>query len=635
MKNILLPVALLAATHTIAAENTATKSTEKKPEEMMVTGTRSEQPSIELPASIQIVTEQDIKLSGAQSVADILGSQAGIQINTYSNPRNSFVSMRGYGPNAINNVLIMINGRKLNNPTLQAPDLTAINTKNIERIEIIQGSAGTLYGSQATGGVINIITKKAAELSGDISVSTGKDNAESYQGSVSQQLDNGFNYLISSEKSLSDNYRDNNQNEHTDYLINLGYADKNFNAFIEAGKVNDNQRYPGSISETQMHQDRTQTNTPNHYGNQDLATYSAGGQVHLNKNWDFTAIYTHRRDTINSEFYATNKQYTDVQTFEPKITGKINTANGDILLTAGYDYNDSTFTYETTSFYVSDKDNNQQTSDYYLQAIIPLTDSLKLTTGGRNSQIKYNNNFTSEDSTDSNDVYQIGLSYQLNDDVRLFIRRDEAFRWGSIDENALTLPTVDILKPQDDTSYEAGINYNHQDLSISTVIYKIDSNDEILFDATPYANLNYDKTERIGGVIDANWNVLPNLSLSANYSYVDATLEYGQYKGNTIPLVAEQTANMAVTYSISDAISLYVDAQYTGERYKGSDETNMADTIGGYTVFNTNVRWQGDNVYASARINNITGKEYTGYHSIYQVYPLAETTYEVTVGYSF
>ena len=108
-------------------------------------------------------------------------------------------------------------------------------------------------------------------------------------------------------------------------------------------------------------------------------------------------------------------------------------------------------------------------------------------------------------------------------------------------------------------------------------------------------------------------------------------------------------AQSAVSYQINKQISAYLDAQYTGQRYKAGDEGNIAGQLGGYTVYNANLRWDHDDLYVNVRINNLSGKKYNGYHGYYNYsdfisgdlveveygYPSPEQTVEVTLGYNF
>lgn len=127
------------------------------------------QPMTEAPASVTIVTAEDIRRFGYQSLADILRGVRGLYL---ANDRNyTYLGVRGIGrPGDYNTrVLLLLNGRRLNDNVYdQAPvglDL-GVDVDLIARVEIIRGPASTLYGTNAFLGVINIITRSAADLTG-------------------------------------------------------------------------------------------------------------------------------------------------------------------------------------------------------------------------------------------------------------------------------------------------------------------------------------------------------------------------------------------------------------------------------------------------------------------------------------
>ena len=142
---------------------------------MVVSAARTEQSTVTIPATINIISRQEIEASGASNVSEVLRNQGGIYLTDFFGAgTHSSVAMRGFSSStAASNTLVIVDGRRLNNIDLSAPDLNSISIKDIERIEIIQGSAGTLYGDQAVGGVINIITKVPEQARKEIQLSAG------------------------------------------------------------------------------------------------------------------------------------------------------------------------------------------------------------------------------------------------------------------------------------------------------------------------------------------------------------------------------------------------------------------------------------------------------------------------------
>uniref|UniRef100_UPI003563F37F TonB-dependent receptor plug domain-containing protein n=1 Tax=Neptunomonas sp. TaxID=1971898 RepID=UPI003563F37F len=164
---------LAAATLATLSPASFASSVTNQPLSITVSGTRSLLSEEMGGKSVNVITRQQISASGASNVFEALRSSGAVQItqNYTGNSNGGVVSMRGFGENTSQNVLILVNGRPLNNPTLEAPDLSIISLNNVERIEVLQGSAGVLYGQNAVGGVINIITRSIEGSSGQIQLS--------------------------------------------------------------------------------------------------------------------------------------------------------------------------------------------------------------------------------------------------------------------------------------------------------------------------------------------------------------------------------------------------------------------------------------------------------------------------------
>lgn len=171
-------------------------------DQMVVTATRTEKRDVDVPASTIVITNQQLKDSGSQSVIEALGKQPGF---TYKSMGPLGVGM-GVSINeatirGINNgTLVLVNG----NPVSWRGkyNLDSIPVENIERIEIVKSGGSVLYGSEAMGGVINIITKKKG--SNSISVGYGNRSHQNYKVNVG---DEKFTAGYSLEKMGRVNYR--------------------------------------------------------------------------------------------------------------------------------------------------------------------------------------------------------------------------------------------------------------------------------------------------------------------------------------------------------------------------------------------------------------------------------------------
>ncbi len=158
-KTILVVTMLVASRISHAQQVDTTKTMKLKP--VTITTTRSEKNLMEVGRSVSVISNEQIKNSGANTIAELLSQQEGIFIvGTGQNP-GQLQSIFTRGANN-NQTTMLIDGVKISNPssTDNAIDLSELSLSNIEQIEIVRGSHSTLYGSSAIGGVINIITKK-------------------------------------------------------------------------------------------------------------------------------------------------------------------------------------------------------------------------------------------------------------------------------------------------------------------------------------------------------------------------------------------------------------------------------------------------------------------------------------------
>jgi iron complex outermembrane recepter protein len=121
----------------------------------------------ETPAAVYIITGDDIERSGATSIADVLRLAPGVEVGRLSSTTWA-VGIRGLQNNFSKSVLVLIDGRNLYTPLFAGVywDVQDMPLDNIDHIEVIRGPGGTIWGPNAANGVINIITKNAAETRG-------------------------------------------------------------------------------------------------------------------------------------------------------------------------------------------------------------------------------------------------------------------------------------------------------------------------------------------------------------------------------------------------------------------------------------------------------------------------------------
>lgn len=205
---------------------------------VQVTATRSAKDLLEVPMAVTVITAEEIRKKSAITIAQLLNDIPGVTYRS-SAPGGESVSIRG---SEEDNTLILVDGQKLSYFGVDAVSFFA-NPAIIERIEVIRGPASVLYGSNAMGGVINIITKKGGvkPIQGEFrqsfnSITEGFATDMSVFGSK-----NNFNYRIGGTYE--------NANDYDVYITDLPYMDKenyNINAFLSYD-FNENVTVGGAI----------------------------------------------------------------------------------------------------------------------------------------------------------------------------------------------------------------------------------------------------------------------------------------------------------------------------------------------------------------------------------------------------
>jgi iron complex outermembrane receptor protein len=147
------------------------------------------------PAAVYVLTNEDIRRSGATSIPEALRLVPGVQVSR-SDTDHWAVGIRGFADQFSKSMLVMVDGRSLYTPLFAGVSWSlqdGIMLEDIERIEVIRGPGGTIWGANAVTGVINIITKRAKDTHGAL-VSTGGGNIDQGIGSFRYGDGNGSNF---------------------------------------------------------------------------------------------------------------------------------------------------------------------------------------------------------------------------------------------------------------------------------------------------------------------------------------------------------------------------------------------------------------------------------------------------------
>ncbi|HPS58881.1 MAG TPA: TonB-dependent receptor [Spirochaetota bacterium] len=260
---IIVSAASLHAQETSGGDADVITKSKSASDAIIITGRRYESSVLKEGKSVTVITEEEIKSSGKDDVSQVLETVPGISISREGTEGGlAYIFMRG---SEGCNVLVMIDGVKIGDPssTDSRFDFSLIKTESIERIEIVRGSMSSLYGSEASGGVINIITKKGEGNSVALKFTGGMYNSFSQSVTVSEAgekgtfLFTGSHYTsggISTEKDMTGagGFDDDTTEQYaasckmtgkiwdkTSLMFSMNYSDKNMDLDGFAGDDSD------------------------------------------------------------------------------------------------------------------------------------------------------------------------------------------------------------------------------------------------------------------------------------------------------------------------------------------------------------------------------------------------------------
>ena len=221
-------------------------------DEVVVTATKYPVEMSETSVSVEVIREEDVDSSNAANVGELLNDVTGVNIINYGGPSGQkTVHIRGSKPTQ---VLILMDGQSINNNQNGQKDLGQLPLSNVKKIEILKGPASALYGANALGGVVNIITKDASEKPEvNFKVAYGSYNTSNIE----------FNYSASEEKTglifalgkkSSDGHRnipDNSGIDQLSFFSKINYQINNNSNLVFTFNYNDSDKeVPGMLNDS-------------------------------------------------------------------------------------------------------------------------------------------------------------------------------------------------------------------------------------------------------------------------------------------------------------------------------------------------------------------------------------------------
>ncbi len=452
----------------------ATVSAESNPpaeftfDKMVVTAQRMETKELDTPASTTVITGQQLKDTGALSVFDALERTIGVNSYSYGTGGQEYgamlsrVMVRGLDKGT----LVLVNGAPIN--LMNYNTMAVIPTEAVDRIEIVKGSNAVLYGAEAMGGVINIITKKAAgDSSGSVSTTYGnyyKDNSVEVNGEdfmffYKKEFRNEVDHLnrvfttSTNKLSLGKGNKESmffNLNLTDDLSFNYSYSNNESN--FKQWKYNATDKDYTTLNKNNLYYDKRK-NVNFVYDDKDTAVKSVLAYNSLNLKGGGDA-------TTNYDLYGIN--------FDNQKTWRLR--DGKDSLVAGLTVQREHLEKDSSQNF--DRDSYALYGSYSRQ----MSERLVVTLGLREHIVKANEYDASQNIT----LPQLQTLYKLDDTTSWYTNIGKSFEMPATSSPFYSskVSTAIKLKPQEGWTYETGIKHINGNESFKVALFAMEINNK-------------------------------------------------------------------------------------------------------------------------------------------------------------
>ncbi len=625
---------------------------------VVVTANRTATKELDTNADVSVVTAKEIQQHHYKDVSEAIQNVPGVSMQNQGANGQTYFSNNVY-INGSSKVVFLVDGVRQNVNGLVMGNAAQVGNftdmDSVKRIEVLKGSASTLYGSDAQGGVINIITKKPKDgtMTTKASVSFGSYDGENYSF-ANEGAQNGFFWQVGAHKNLQGDFKDGwgrNVVNHLNakaYNVKLGKdLGNDSDIAFTYQKYKSDYVIPGVDSNTYQN-----IRAKGNKDAENLAVlYNAKVNNRLNTQ---VSIYRNKLELNDSS--------SDKFEFNTQTTGISNQwtyAMDGHLITGGIDY----YKDKVSHYLGAGNDTNTSGKDiantaFYLQDIWQINKEWSLTPGIR---VDHNDRFGNHTSP------SLVVGYKPDSKTNYYVSYKTFFVAPNLYElyaksyvdygqygSYLTTGNPD-LKPVEGYTYEFGIHHEFNESLTGTIsVYKQHAKNQIFAveDPSSTGNNHISQYQNTGELDSWGWNAQLNKTFNENLKgYVGYTYTHvddfdtpsgivGKNRDGSLP---ESTLNVGLNYS-NGKLTTYIDGQGIMNR---NGKKSILKDYGNFWVWNIGANYQiHPNANVFMKVNNlfdqfyttttswVTGPSYTdGYYKAW--YSAPGRNYEVGVSFQF
>ena len=595
-------------------------------ETVVVTASGFEQAVENAPASISVISRKELEAHYYRDATDALRSVPGVIVRGGSGKTS--ISMRGMSSAY---TLLMVDGKRQSSrqtrPNSDGPGIEAgwlPPLEAIERIEVIRGPMSTLYGSDAIGGVINIITRKnSQQWHGKVQLSTLLQEDHDSGNEISTNFFVGGPVADSLSMQLYGQYTDRDEDK-----IEEGFADKQLKNMTGKLTYRLNDYHDITLEAGISEQERA-----SHVGASARSENCRGGCSDSETEYrrDHIAL-THNGswDIGDSKTYL---EYEDNDNKSREMRLDNTVFNSSLIMP--FAQHSLTLGTEIKHEHLEDQGNQNPSSDLssmsktqwaiFAEDEWRIVESFRLTLGAR---LDHDDNFGSHVSPRAYGVWNINPEWTLKGGVSTGFHapqlREITEEWVSVSRGGNLYGNPD-LEPETSVNTEIGMIY-HQDngLNTSVTFFHNDFKDKISsircpnsictsgknqFGSEPKYRINVDKAVTYGSEVSASYPLTDSLDVSASYTYTHSEQKSGINKGEPLLQLPKHVFSAEANWAVSQQWSSWTKLTYRGEEMK-DDSARKAEPAKDYTLVDMGVTYAlNSHVMLKAAVYNVFDKD--------------------------